>query len=124
MLVWGGERSGNPPYWDDGGRYGSTWTPMGGPPPTARRYHTAVWMDAPISRLIVWGGDTVAGRTETGGLFDPAPASNTWQSKPMPTAPSARVHHCAVVAGDRMLVWGGDTTTGLTNTGGLFDPAQ
>jgi hypothetical protein len=42
----------------------------------------------------------------------------------MPTAPTGRTHHTAVVSGSKMIIWGGDSVSGLTNTGAIFDAMQ
>jgi hypothetical protein len=57
---------------------------------------------------------------DTGGLYDPA--TNTWTPTPTGSAPTARADHVAVWTGSRMIVWGGNSRSGLLySTGGLYD---
>jgi hypothetical protein len=118
MLVWGGDIGGS--YTSDGRKYNApqgAWLAMNGLPPDGRALHTAVWVN---ERMIVWGGFNGA-PLSSGSIFDPA--ANAWTPKPMPVALSARYEHSAVAAGTKMIVWGGNTAGGVTNTGGIFDPA-
>jgi hypothetical protein len=118
MLVWGGDVGGF--YTSDGRKYNvpmAVWLAMNGAPPDGRSLHTAVWVN---ERMIVWGGYN-NGALGSGGIYDPS--LNTWDPKPMPTALSGRYEHTAVAAGTKMIVWGGQTNNGVTNTGGIFDPA-
>lgn len=118
MLIWGGDVGGA--YASDGRKYNVTqgaWLAMNGVAPEGRTLHTAVWVN---ERMIVWGGFNGA-PLSSGGIFDPA--ANTWATKSMPVALSARYEHTAVAAGTKMIVWGGYTSNGVTNTGGIFDPA-
>ncbi|MBI4405960.1 MAG: hypothetical protein HY537_17505 [Deltaproteobacteria bacterium] len=63
------------------------------------------------SRVIVWGGTdwsgTFARETDDGMTFDPG--TMTW--KPMARAPFKRSDHATVWTGERMLIWGGVTST-------------
>lgn len=122
VFVWGGTTSGMPGILGDGATLTAVpaWTPTGGPNPSIRHFHTAVWLDGP-KRVVVWGGDGGV-RLADGGIFDPAAAQNTWAATPMPTGPSARANHCAVSTGATMIVWGGETNAGITSTGGVFTP--
>jgi hypothetical protein len=100
------------------------WTPMGGSPPSARQYATGVWVGDPVKRMVVWGGDGPGGKRADGGVFDPVPSTLAWVSGAMPTGPDARTLHCGAAVGARMIVWGGDSVVGVTNTGGVFDPQK
>lgn len=55
-----------------------------------------------------------------GGMPEPLPV---WKPLATEGAPSARRYHAAVWTGSRMLVWGGLAGAGVTNTGGMYDPA-
>ncbi|HZF52242.1 MAG TPA: kelch repeat-containing protein [Polyangiaceae bacterium] len=119
MLIWGGDAGGGL-YLSDGRKYHAVqaaWVAMNGGAPEGRALHTAVWVN---ERMIVWGGFNGA-PLSSGGIYDPV--SNAWASKPMPTALTGRYEHTAVAAGNKMIVWGGYTASGVTNTGGTFDPA-
>jgi N-acetylneuraminic acid mutarotase len=118
MLIWGGDIGGA--YASDGRKYSApqgAWLAMNGVPPDGRALHTAVWVNG---QMIVWGGYN-GGPLSSGGIFDPI--ANTWATKALPVALSARYEHTAVAAGTKMIVWGGYTGAGVTNTGGIFDPA-
>jgi N-acetylneuraminic acid mutarotase len=109
LIVWGGHDGVDV---DTGGRYDpltDTWTPTStAGAPTARRLHQAVWLG---DRLILWGGGSgplgydVDAVVDSGARYDPV--SDSWTGTSQTGAPSARYSHSAVLAGDRMLVWGG-----------------
>jgi hypothetical protein len=52
-------------------------------------------------------------------MYDPA--TNTWTPLPSTGAPSGRVFHTAVLAGDAMIIWGGNDGTDQINAGGIYD---
>jgi hypothetical protein len=130
MIIFGGENPCSPPV-DDvwvlsnaNGLGGTpTWTqlaPTGGPP-SARILHTAVY-DAASNRMIVFGGSTntvfavndVWVLSNANGLG----GTPTWtQLTPSGTPPAGRNSHSAVLdpISNRMTVFGGITSTGLTN---------
>jgi hypothetical protein len=87
--------------------------------PTGRAQHTAVWTG---TTMIVWGGVTSTGPTNTGAIYDPS----TRTCKPTSTtgAPSARSLHTAVwdATHKKMLVWGGLGSAAL-RSGAMYDPA-
>jgi len=88
--------------------------------PSARAFHTAVWTG---TEMIVWGGDTGAGFTNTGGRYNPG--TDTWTATSTTNAPSARRNHTAVWTGTEVIVWGGCSDAGcssVTSTGGRYDP--
>jgi N-acetylneuraminic acid mutarotase len=133
MIVWGGFDTTNflsPTFLNDGGRYNpltDTWTNLPPVPPTVggRAGPTAVWTG---TEMIFWGGYTHSGGlTPTFSYFGTGaryhPASNTWSPLPLTGVPTGRTDHTALWTGDRMLVWGGNTSTGETNTGGAYDLA-
>lgn len=69
--------------------------------------------------MIVWGGDTGAGNTNTGGMLDVA--AYRWDSTSTANAPTPRKNARAVWNGTAMVMWGGENGTPL-NTGGVFNP--
>ena len=85
--------------------------------PSARSEHSAIWTG---SEMIIWGGQTDSGRTNTGARYNPV--TNTWTTLATINAPSARVSHTAVWTGSEMIIWGGQTDSGRTNTGARYNP--
>ena len=80
--------------------------------PVERRDHSMVWSG---SEIIVWGGHVGAfAETDTGGRYDPV--TDTWSAMSREGVP-ARSGHTAIMAGNEMFVWGGNT-----NTGFRYDP--
>jgi hypothetical protein len=126
MIVWGGE-SASFVRLDTGGIYtpaSNSWaqTSTFGVP-LGRRYHTAVWSQN-TGTMIVWGGQTAAGFTNTGALYNPA-GSGAWASTNLTGAPSARYRHSAIWTGapqNRMIVWGGESPA-YEATGAVYDPS-
>ncbi len=132
MIVWGGS-DGVGSYLDSGGIYqsGGAWTPISlVDQPVPRTKHTAVWTG---SQTIIWGGygctdPPVCGTLDylqSGGLLDNG--TNTWTMGGTDTAdgdlPAARSDHTAVWTGTRMIVWGGESASGLLQSGGIFNPS-
>jgi N-acetylneuraminic acid mutarotase len=55
---------------------------------------------------------------------DPPCTDNTWTATTITNAPAAREYHTAVWTGSEMIIWGGeDTSGGLVNTGGRYNPS-
>ena len=72
--------------------------------------------------MIVWGGDTDFGSTNTGGRYNPS--TDSWTATSTTNAPSARDGHRAVWTGSEMIVWGGEGPfIGPLNTGGRYNPS-
>ena len=127
MVVWGGHDGVS--NLGTGGRYepvGDAWSPTSlAAAPAPRRVHTAVWTGA---EMIVWGGRDDSAALNTGGRYQPV--ADTWTPTSATGAPAARWDHVAVWTTDEMVVWGGCTNlgcdafdkTGLTTTGGRYDP--
>ncbi len=123
MIVWGG-RDGFEV--DTGGIYDpssgatGTWTATSSTnAPSARHTMSAIWTG---SKMIIWGGYDGLW-TNTGGIFDPTASSGSaWSTLTTTGAPLARSNHIGVWTGSKMLVWGGQTSSGLTDTGAVFDP--
>jgi hypothetical protein len=121
MLVFGG-RNGMPGFLPDTDKLAAgDWTvSTPTPSPEGRQGHTAVWIGAPTSAMLIFGGDQGGGAfLDTGWSVDAGGV--TW--KPLPTAPEARSGHTAVVNGTTMIVWGGNSSSGLLASGGIFDTA-
>jgi N-acetylneuraminic acid mutarotase len=127
MIVWGGDD--NPQFFHslgDGARYDPAtdkWTPMSqvGAPP-ARYAHTASWTGR---EMVVWGGvgcgaagPQGAIRCGDGARYDPA--MDKWSPMTPVGAPSARVGHTSVWAGNVILIWGGSSDGA---GGAIYDPA-
>ena len=70
--------------------------------------------------MFIWGGQGPGGKLADGYALDET--SLMW-SAALPTAPTARRAHTAVVDGSKMIIWGGgvDGGSGYTNTGAIFD---
>jgi hypothetical protein len=101
---------------------GAMWTALGGggPNPEGRIAHTAVILSksATSSQLVVFGGENQNGFLATGWSLATS-AGSMWTALPSP-GPSARANHTAVANGATMIVWGGDTASGPTATGGVY----
>jgi hypothetical protein len=121
--VWGGFNGTN--AFNNGARYSpatNSWTAITLTAAPAARWHfPSVWSG---SELIVWGGIVNTGwpfvSTNTGGRYNPA--TNSWTSTTLQSAPSARDLQQAVWTGSQMIVWGGtmDPDGVNTNTGGMY----
>ena len=130
MIVWGGYLGSG--YSGTGGRFNPTtdaWvasslnTGGGANVPAARGYLAGVWTG---TELIVWGGVSSSGLVNTGGRYNPLTDSWAPSSLLSDTAvnlPSSRQRHTAIWTGAEMIVWGGLASTGVTKTGGRYDPA-
>ncbi len=86
--------------------------------PIARANHVAVWTG---SKMIVWGGETPGGNTNTGGMLEVA--GYKWEATSTSNAPTARRDAKAVWTGTSMVVWGGNNGSTL-NTGSVFNPVN
>jgi hypothetical protein len=91
---------------------------------TARgRY--ALALDAANERVLIHGGRHRAGTSGSYTVFDDFWAYNlatdTWSSLPAGAGPSARSNHAAVVAGNRMIVYGGNSSNDGLNFSPLGD---
>jgi hypothetical protein len=58
------------------------------------------------TEMIIWGGISGFGVTNTGGRYDPN--MDSWAPTSITNAPVARQLHTAVWTGNQMIVWGGD----------------
>ena len=120
MIVWGGW-DGLINYFNNGNAFDPTsgWNtvPIATPNGFAGRWdHTAVWTG---SEMIVWGGNTSTGLTNTGAAYNPS--TDKWRLLPSSSL-TERAEHSAVWTGTEMIVWGGNTALGPVNTGAAYDP--
>lgn len=92
-------------------------TPVTAATPIERTGHTAVWTG---SEMIVWGGATTVGPTDSGGRLVPG---MPWSATTTAGAPLPRLDHTAVWTGDQMIVWGGEISATSTRTGARYTPA-
>ena len=99
------------------GSEAAQWKPTLVGVPSGRAYHTAVWTG---SQMIVWGGLSDSGYSNTGGRYNPS--TDSWTPVSTTGAPSARKDHTAVWTGTQMIVWGGYNGAAL-KTGGQYDPS-
>jgi hypothetical protein len=100
-----------------------TWAAMGtANVPTARALHTGLWFGPPVSRFVVWAGETTNGYTGDGALYDPA--GNGWTPMSNGGAPLGRSFHGAVSTGTEMIVWGGTSPKGTFGDGARYSPAS
>jgi hypothetical protein len=126
MIVWGGRTASGSAA--TGGVYDpakNTWKSTSlANAPTARVDATAVWDDTEKA-MIVWGGRASLGggpALATGALY--YPAKNVWKTIAIDAnTPAGRWGQSAVWTGSKMLVWGGENSTGQLGDGGTFDPA-
>ncbi len=134
MIVWGGffclgcanGELGTGARYDPGT---NTWTPISTVnAPAARGLHSAVWTG---SKMIVWGGQNDGGNAsltllDSGGIYDPA--TDTWVSTTLVGAPPPTRCHVGIWAATEMIIFGGQTNTGLAcrissvMTGNRYDP--
>jgi len=85
--------------------------------PSPRTLHAAVWTG---SQMIIWGGDSSGGVTNTGGVYDPV--TRKWTATSLVNAPTPRRYATAVWNGSKMIVWGGENGAALDD-GAMYDPA-
>lgn len=124
MIVWGGDPN-STGYTNTGGIFNpssNTWLPTSLVNAPANRYgHAAIWTG---SRMIIWGGRGSGALgsplLDTGGQYDPK--TDAWQATAVTGAPAPRSHPRATWTGTRMVVWGGNASTGYLNTGGRYHP--
>jgi len=129
MVIWGGYDRVN-----TGGRYrledyptepDNYWKPVNlDGAPVGRHNHAAIAVhrSSPDNdRMLVWGGYTagVDSWNSEGGIYDPV--YNAWTLMTTAGAPDGRQHPAAVWTGHEMIVWGGDRTSSVYDTGGRYD---
>jgi hypothetical protein len=90
--------------------------------PAPRQNHVAAWLG---THLMVWGGcggDSCLTLFGDGGDWTPDASGGTWKSIPESPGLSARKGATAVSTGTSMIVWGGQTAKGVTDTGAVLVP--
>lgn len=106
MIIWGGWDG---TYLADGWLYDASalaWAQLSAIAPEERANHTAVLI-ASTKQMLIFGGDQGPNKPlNTLWALDTTQPTPTWSL--LSTAPAARTHHTAVVAGDLMIMWGGD----------------
>ena len=96
------------------------WAALSAAPIAGREEHTAVWTG---TEMIIWGGRTSSGFTNTGARFNPS--TGLWTSTSTAGAPSQRFRHCAVWTGSQMIIWGGSAGAGAPlNNGARYNPSS
>lgn len=134
VIVFGGESSG---FFGDGVVYDvkkEVWAKLvsdtEGPEPRAG--HTAIMVN---DRLIIWGGIGNDGLIGDGYIFSfdrestnfqesGAEVTGEWVKLPTEGQPSPRIGHTANWTGSEMIIFGGETNFGETNTGFAYDPSK
>jgi hypothetical protein len=119
MIVFGG--TDGAPLADAYSYDGTNWATI--PPSTDPTFAgalnaTAVWVPAPVSEMILFGGDQGPGKLLV-NAWSLDKTMMTWTA--LPSGPERRSHHTAVVIGTKMVVWGGDGADGPLASGGVFD---
>src|ERR1043166_5948094 len=121
MIIWGGSLDGVHGL-NTGGKYdpnSDSWMATNAAnAPSSRYLHTAVWTG---SEMIVWGGGTDAApfRLNTGGRY--RPDTDSWTvTRTTGNASEERDWHTAVWIGNEMVVWGGISLYGLSDSGGVY----
>ncbi|HYO68753.1 MAG TPA: kelch repeat-containing protein [Archangium sp.] len=123
VLVTGGWIGSAPLYWrrtaEVYDQTTGTWTATSNTMSTPRGNHTATLLDS--GKVLVVGGYSTEGETNTAELFDPA--TNTWS--PAASAPTASDSHTATLLySGKVLVTGGKTyASGALQTAQEYDPA-
>lgn len=141
LIVWGGvknyKRLGTAPL-ADGARYNLStgkWEVLKSDDkaPSPRREHTAVFTGKTgnpnsANKMVVWGGcHSEIGYFcnelyNDGAVYDVATGS--WEKMNPTNAPSPRRGHSAVLAGDKLIIWGGQSRNGYLNDGAIYDIAN
>ncbi len=87
--------------------------------PSARFDHSAVWTG---SKMVIWGGNTINGITNTGAIYDQA--TDTWTKTV--DAFLGKMGHTTIWTGNEMIVWGGKDVAGESSsaTGARYNPNE
>ncbi len=124
MVIFGGRN--NTGMQADGGLYdpvGNGWSPLplNGMPPGARMGATMIWTG---NALIVWGGFSNTGHWASGAVlsFDAQGVPGVWTNLAAPSGFSGRMGHVGVWDGQRLIVWGGRSSSGqILGDGAVWD---
>ncbi len=127
IIIWGGANFSTSTYYGDGAKFNPStgnWSAISSfGAPTARAGATAV-LDAPNSRIIVWGGNSSFSTTlNDGAIYNYN--TNTWTAilPALPNTPSARYAHTAIWTGTQMVIWGGYNFSIAFDGGASYNPA-
>jgi hypothetical protein len=124
MVIFGGRS--NTGMQADGGLYdpvGNGWSPLplNGAPPGARMGATMIWTG---NALIVWGGFSNTGHWASGAVlsFDTQGVPGVWTNLAAPLGFSGRMGHVSAWDGQRLIVWGGRSSSGqILGNGAVWD---
>ena len=124
MVIFGGRN--NAGMQADGGLYdpsGNGWSalPLNGAPPGARMGATMIWTG---NALIVWGGFSNTGHWASGAVlsFDAQGVPGAWTNLAAPSGFSGRMGHVGIWDGQRLIVWGGRSSSGqILGDGAVWD---
>ena len=124
MVIFGGRD--NSGMQADGGLYdpvGNGWSalPLNGAPPGARMGATMIWTG---NALIVWGGFSNTGHWASGAVlsFDAQGVPGVWTNLAAPSGFSGRMGHVSAWDGQRLIVWGGRSSSGqILGDGAVWD---
>jgi hypothetical protein len=124
MVIFGGRN--NAGVQADGGLYdpvANSWSPMpvNGAPPGARMGATMIWTG---SALIVWGGFSNTGHWASGAVlsFNAQGVPGAWTNLAAPSGFSGRMGHVSAWDGQRLMVWGGRSSSGpVLGDGAVWD---
>ncbi|MBI4662991.1 MAG: galactose oxidase [Verrucomicrobia bacterium] len=125
MLIWGGRNADGPLgdffLYDPAADQWSPVSVAGGP--SARFGSTMIWTG---NSAVIWGGEGSGGVLGSGArlLFSSNGTPSEWLSVSTANAPSSRSEHTAVWTGQRMIVWGGQSSGELLGDGASYDPVS
>lgn len=122
LLIWGGWNGGvrlnDGASFDPEAGAAGAWAPMtSSAAPSPRAGHVALWTG---TDLFIWGGcggDSCFELRSDGALYRPSGSGGTWYPIPSSTQVPGRTGAAGVWAGDRVIVWGGQGSSGLRGDG-------
>ena len=90
--------------------------------PDPRMDAAGVWTG---NEFLVWGGQEVTQRVGVGFsvAFADKSTPETWKWMAETDSPDPRTRHTAIWTGTEMIVWGGQSDTGILGDGGRYNPA-
>ncbi|MEM7373976.1 MAG: hypothetical protein AAF587_35620 [Bacteroidota bacterium] len=81
--------------------------------PNSMSNHAAFWVN---EQMWVWGGPSVG----QSGMYDPL--TDSWSAVSLTNSPSSRFGYSAILAGDKVIIWGGFNGATYYNDGRIYDP--
>ena len=89
--------------------------------PTERQNYTALWTG---SNMLIWGGyfttPSIVYKND-GGIYNPI--TENWSN--IANSPlTGRHSHIAIWTGSKMIIWGGESSSGTVNNGAIYDVAS